>query len=69
MSFVLLPTVLASKEDVVGRDDMKGGFGDKKAMEAFFSTAEKSIKNEPQIKIVLGGNTLDMIQRGIIKGP
>ena len=79
MSFInalqSLPAVLAKREDAIGAEDINvDQFGDlpkeelevlraKKTEELFL----KALRNEPQIKLVLGGCAMEMVEAGILK--
>ncbi len=64
-----LPMVLAKKEDLVGQDIFAGDMADAEVAESLVqgnkAKMAKAIRNEPQIKIMLGGTFLDMIKRGV----
>ena len=66
MSLNILPSVLAKKEDALAQDDID--FAD---IEKGFADAMEKLKivyrNTPQVKVMIGGNFLDMVERGIIK--
>ncbi len=73
MGTMILPAILAKKEDTVGQKDIEGDWSDKEKMAQVMKDSEekmiKAFHNEPQIKIVLGGNLIEMIRRGIFKNP
>ena len=70
-AMIALPMVLAKKEDAVGQEVFSGDPSDPDRVEEMSLDArkkmEQAIRNEPQIKVMLGGTFLDMMKRGIFK--
>ena len=70
-SMLIVPTVLVKKEDALGQDVMAGDLTDPEVAEEMMRKATEkqkvAFRNEPQIKVVIAGNFLDMIERGIFK--
>ena len=71
MSLNVLPGLLAKKEDAVGQEVMNFDFTDPKEVERVFKMMSEKMKiiykNTPQVKTMIVGNFLDMIERGVIK--
>ena len=66
-----LPVVLAKKEDILSREEVtnydEDGHEDPEAGAAADSKFERGIRNEPQIKVMVGGTFVDMLKRGVFK--
>jgi hypothetical protein len=68
----MLPMILCKKEDAVGQNDLDltnitTKEGAEKLAKDGKEMFEKMMKNEPQIKMVLGGSILEMIEKGVIE--
>ncbi len=70
-AMLALPAVLAKKEDTISQETLSGDLTDpsriKEVLNDAQKRAEQAAKNEPQIKVMLGGAFLDMIKRGIFE--
>ncbi len=68
-AMIALPTILAKKGDALGQEAFSGDMTDTDNMEDMLDNLRKAnelaIKNEPQIKVMLGGAFRDMIKKGI----
>ena len=66
-----MPNMLAKKEDAMSQDLMKFDFSDPNEVAKMMELARESLKkmyaNTPQIKIMVGGNFLEMVERGYFK--
>ncbi len=63
-----LPLVLARKEDALGAGDVfTGDFSDPRKEEELRSNMERAVRNEPQIKLMIGGAFADMLRRGVFE--
>jgi hypothetical protein len=72
VSLQLVPMILCKKEDIIGQGDIDFSKimdpeSKKVEIKKLQNAKMAAIKNEPQIKTVIGGNMLEMIERGIIK--
>ena len=71
MAMMIVPSVLVKKEDAFGQEVMSGDLSDPKVVEEMMRKAQESqkvgFKKEPQVKVVIAGNFLEMIERGIFK--
>ena len=71
MALWVLPNVLSKQEDVFGQEDMKGDISDPKVLEAIMVEFRKKARimfdNQPQIKKVIQGTLLDMVDRGLLE--
>ena len=69
----MLPAVICRKEDAVNVDDVDFNVLDKSPEEVAAMTQKiqdnwaRMIRNEPQIKMVLAGNMLELIEKGVIE--
>ena len=68
MSLWILPVIISRPEDTIGQDEIKMDPSDPasvaEAVKRGRERMEKAIDNEPQIKRVMGGNFLEMVERG-----
>ncbi len=65
-----LPVIMARREDAPGLDLVSGDISKRSGVESILAKLRCQIRaavaNEPQIKIMLLGNFLDMISRGAL---
>ena len=68
MSLWILPVIISRPEDTIGQDEIKMDPSDPasvaEAVKRGRERMEKAMDNEPQIKRVMGGNFLEMVERG-----
>lgn len=68
MSLLVLPLILAKKEDTIGVDEMPGDFSDPEAMEKYAKfqndKTKVSMANEPQIGHRISHSFLEMVDNG-----
>ena len=66
-----MPNMLANKEDAMSQDLMKFDFSDPNEVAKMMELAREKLRimyaNTPQILIMIGGNFLDMVERGFFK--
>ncbi len=63
-----LPLVLSRKEDALGAGDVfTGDFSDPRKEEELRRNMERAVRNEPQIKLMIGGAFADMLRRGVFE--
>ena len=63
-----LPLVLSRKDDALGAGDVfTGDFSDPRKEEELRSNMERAVRNEPQIKLMIGGAFADMLRRGVFE--
>ena len=70
-SVTKLPNILANKDNAKSEDLVKYDFSDPNDVEKMMRRARDRLKtmyaNTPQIKIMIGGNFLEMVDRGLFK--
>ena len=72
MSLMALPMILCNKDDAIGDDFLEVKNPDdpeemKKFQENWKRQMSRAFRNEPQIKIVMGGNFLELVDDGVFK--
>ena len=69
--FLVLPGILAPKEDAISQEDMVGDWSNEKEFKQIIARcsvkAMRAFKNEPYIKEVLQGAVEEMVERGYFK--
>jgi hypothetical protein len=68
----LLPMIICKKEDAIGQTDLDLSSittreDVEKMEEQGKDIMQKIMKNEPQVKMVMGGMILEMVQKGIFE--
>ncbi len=71
-SLWVVPPFYVSQEDQVGQEAMKGvDLEDKEQvkamMENMYGKMQRSYEKVPEIKAIIAGNYLDLVDRGVIK--
>ncbi len=71
VTITALPALLAKEEDAMTQEDFKGDWTDQdtvnKVMDKMRDMSLKALTNEPQIKIVIGGNFIDLFKKGVFE--